>query len=57
MFYILRIYVQSVINIYSIYFEYIINAEYQQIIITLNHLLKLEGKLSVEKKFSTSSLH
>ena len=39
------------------YFEYIINVEYQQIIITLNHLLKLEGKLSVEKKFSTSSLH
>lgn len=53
----LRIYVQSVINIYSMYFEYIINAEYQQIIITLNHLLKLEGKFSVEKKFSTSSLH
>ena len=39
------------------YFEYIINTEYQQIIITLNYLLKLECKLSVEKKFSTSSLH
>ena len=39
------------------YYEYIINAEYQRIIIIFKYLLKLEGESSVEKKFSTSSLH